>query len=613
MPSEIQRFMHQIPPYIWGLLFVLLTLVLYMLFKMWSQSRSLRAAFNAMSDLVGEGEEQHGLGRGISLSHLEEIRIRAEQMPLHLRQWWHRIEHHLEAYQGSGQSREYFLARPARDVLPEGELFEAMYHGSQYQALPGIVTSIGLAGTFAAILIGLFFVTYNPSDPTQPVRGIDKLINNLSGKFASSLVALLLSIFFVFFEKRAEKRIRVAYDRLITRIEDALPLLTPVRVLVDLQASAAKQEVALREISSDMVDRFKAAFTTEINPALSHQFSQNLMTELQPTLVRMTESLGSLTGVIRTLETSKNDTLLRDLTAMVKAMHGSLLEGLQGMGTEFHQALAGSARLDLEQMHESLAASRMVLDQLNSRLNDMGSKMVESLGVFQLGAQQQTEDAISRIGVMANKAQEESSRAVEESIASLQAVLTQASSEVSVLIGTVGEGARDFARASQRLVEIQHHLQENLAEQGSAIEEATGVWEGLRAASRSFNDAITGANTLVVNQGATVRQMVDLSKDLTLLQKGSASVVQEYRVALQSTQAGLGSLDQDLVRAFDGIHAGMRVWTEGVESSLQSLTTHTNQHMATISMAFSRQIEELTDKLSEFNEALDRVIKEREP
>lgn len=626
MTALLEKLIHQIPFLIQVLLVGMLGMVIYHTLRMYRQSRSLRAAFDTLKGLVGEGEDHPEIHRGISLERLEAIRQESTALPDQVRAWWHRIEHHLEAYLGAGKEREYFLARPARDVLPEGELFEAMYDGAKYQALPGIVTSLGLAGTFAAILMGLFFVTYNPADPTQPVKGIDLLINNLSGKFASSLVALLLSIFFIAAEKRVEKGIRVAYDKLIARIEDALPLLTPVRVLVDLQASSLKQEVALRNISSEMVDQFRVAFTTDINPALSQQFSAQLMTELQPTLVRMTETLGNLQEAILRLETSKHDTLLKDLTVLIRAMHESIVDSLKGMGSDFHSALSGAAKLELEGMQQSMATAHQVLEQLSGRfegiqqnlggmmdhqvegltrtvdelvkrVEDMGAQMVESMGVAQLAAQQQTKDALASLATLGATAQQE-----------LEANLSRTNAEVSQLMAAVSDGTKGFGLAVDKLTRLQGQLHETLEENVESLESIKDLGTDLAAITTQFKAVAEQTKGIVTAQGTGIQSIQKQMEQLGNLQEGGGALLKDYASAFNATHGRLSDLDQDLAKAFGTIHEGMQAWTLSVDGCLKSLTTKTNDHLAGITRSFSRQLEDLSDKLDDFNEALDRVV-----
>lgn len=666
MHPFFHKLMNQIPGFIWALLLIVAVLVLESALRMWRQGRNLRGKLGELADLMTEAAEGSASRRGLPLAQVEAIRARVAQGSAQVQQWWRRLEQQMEAYQGAGSSREYFLARAAREVLPEEELVEALYDGGRYQALPGIVTSLGLAGTFLAILVGLFHVSYNSLDHTQPVQGIDQLINNLSGKFASSLVALTLGILFIFMEKWAERKNRLAYDRMIASLEQALPLLTPVRVMVDLQASALKQEVALRSISSEMVDGFKVAFAQEINPALSAQFSQNLMEELQPTLLRMTDTLGVLNTSIQRLETNKHDSLLKELTTVIHAMHGSIISGLQGMGKEFHSALTGSARFELEGMQQSMESASSVLDQLSQRfeqvqngfsgvvdnqmsgltrtveslgqrLEEMGARMVDTMGTAQLSAQKQAQESLSGLNGLAGAAQQslfdslergrnqyetaitdmlgrldqaqlQALQAGQSSLGKMDALVAQALAQVGVLVGSVEDGAAGFAKASGRLVSAQEALDGSLGTHLAGLKTLREMGAELSSLQGLLTDLVERARGTSAKQSEQTSKLTALMEQLGQLQSGGGDLLKNYANSFSGTQQRLGSLDQDLAKAFAVIHEGMGTWTGSVDHCLRSLTTETNEHLGSISRTFSRQITDLGDKLDDFGEALDRVI-----
>jgi hypothetical protein len=96
-----------------------------------------------------------------------------------------------------------FSGRSLREVLPES-LIKSHFNFGKYAAFPGILTGLGLMMTFLAILLALMGVSYNKSNPLEPVHGIDVLINGLSGKFLSSIVALALSVWFTLAERKNE-------------------------------------------------------------------------------------------------------------------------------------------------------------------------------------------------------------------------------------------------------------------------------------------------------------------------------------------------------------------------------------------------------------------------
>ncbi|MEQ1399746.1 hypothetical protein, partial [Salmonella enterica] len=78
----------------------------------------------------------------------------------------------------STQSIDHALAR--------NSLVEEHVSTALFKSIPGILTGLGLLMTFVAILDGLSHVSVAAN---MDVTGIGGLINGLSGKFVSSIVA----------------------------------------------------------------------------------------------------------------------------------------------------------------------------------------------------------------------------------------------------------------------------------------------------------------------------------------------------------------------------------------------------------------------------------------
>jgi hypothetical protein len=182
-----------------------------------------------------ERERVHGL----SSEKISAIRRKAGTAPGRPREWWRAIDESLEYYVSPSGDEGWFITRAIGESLPEEDVVDPFYRWNFYQAVPGILTSLGLLATFVAILMALAGVTYDARDPIRPVSGIDQLINGLSGKFLSSIIALILSVVFTFLEKRVcEGQLREGYDQMIRRCRNVFPLLSQSRILLDLQRIA---------------------------------------------------------------------------------------------------------------------------------------------------------------------------------------------------------------------------------------------------------------------------------------------------------------------------------------------------------------------------------------
>jgi hypothetical protein len=232
---------------------------------------------------------------GLTLASLDEIRSRCEKLQVVPRGWWTAIDAHIEDYTSPQDVEGWFLTEKPRQILPYEVVVGKHFHSGIFSAFPGLLTGAGLTLTFIAILWALYGVHYDKANTVEPISGIDVLINGLSGKFLSSIVALLLSILFTLSEKSAVRRLRTRYEQLIAAIGEAIPDLPPSRILLDIRRYTHDQTVSVSNISSDVVDRLVGAFNLAVVPTLTSGMSSGvadkLQSEFRPTMQQMNDTL----------------------------------------------------------------------------------------------------------------------------------------------------------------------------------------------------------------------------------------------------------------------------------------------------------------------------------
>lgn len=215
---------------------LMLSTALLMTLMILERNRTLAACQAFLRILEGIPSRSRRRADGLAEEQLTELRRRGKALRGAPRHWWGSLDEVLASYTTVDGPHGWFLTQPVEEILTEDRVIAGSYHASFHEAVPGILTALGLLATFASILIALAGVRYNAADSAQPVAGIDGLINGLSGKFLSSIVALLLSVLFTFVEKKlCERTIYRQFDRLLERAREALPYLPQSRILLDMQ------------------------------------------------------------------------------------------------------------------------------------------------------------------------------------------------------------------------------------------------------------------------------------------------------------------------------------------------------------------------------------------
>jgi hypothetical protein len=238
---RMKDLLSTIPPVIQAACVILVVMAVTLMIAMFRERNRALQAYDrflaAFEDLKPATERERFAG--LSQDKMIALRRKAALLPGKPREWWQALDESMELYASLTGEEGVFLTRPVPECLPEEAVVDSFYHSRFHESVPGILTALGLLATFVAILMALAGVTYNVRDPMRPVSGIDQLINGLSGKFLSSIIALVLSVIFTLFEKKlCDRPLRNGYDALIRRCKDVFPFLTQSRILLDIQRIA---------------------------------------------------------------------------------------------------------------------------------------------------------------------------------------------------------------------------------------------------------------------------------------------------------------------------------------------------------------------------------------
>jgi hypothetical protein len=575
------------------------------------------------------------------------------------REWWTRIDQSIALYIDQEEKEGWFLTERPRTLLPYDAVISQNFHAAIFGAIPGILTGLGLTGTFVAILWALYGVHYNEFNSIKPVTGMEGLINGLSGKFLSSIVALLLSIAFTMREKRTVRTLRRSYDRLISAISSAIPYLSTSRILLDIHRFSAKQTVSVSNISSEVVDRFTTAFNDRVVPRLASGMSsgvaEKLQSEFRPTMERMAGSLDHLQAAIVSLESQKQDSVTGEFGRMAKALEQSITQALSSMGREFRDALSGSARDEFGSVQGTLETTRQVLEEMNSQFAQTQTALamiianVEETTTNQLqSGREQTEALTSLMHGLMNRLQE----SAEQNLANVQTQLTRVvgdlTDKVTGLSVDMMEAAKDMANHSQQ--------------SASSIIDKTDAWsdatakrlesllanienrsQDFREASAALLEAKTFMSNLLANNATALAHMADASRNVQAYTSGLVGqsdtlraisgdqakvanqlqlavtgiktsldlhekLLSEYRRMIDEYRSVVDTLHEPIGRIMQATSNGLRDYNQSVEHNFTKIVEVADRLVPKAANLLNGQIEELGTQLEELGDVISKAM-----
>ena len=255
------------------------------------------------------------------------------------------------------------------------------------------------------------------------------------------------------FDLALKKQMQGAKYRFIAAAADVFPYLSPSRVLVDIHAEAGRQSTALRNISSDVVDKFASVFREDLSTGFAAQLSGSMaiqfQQELGPTLSRLDQTMVSFAKVLSAIESQKQDSVVGQIERLTDSLERSLAKAMAEMGREFREALAGSTRTEFGQVANVLGTSATVLSEMNDNFASMQTALrgivqesrSSTSAQMRAGVEQTerlnqlVEGLMVRLAEAASKSQQESTTAVAEVLSALTTRVAGLSAELSGIVG----------------------------------------------------------------------------------------------------------------------------------------------------------------------------------
>jgi Mg2+ and Co2+ transporter CorA len=617
----------------------------------------VRAFANALRAVRGGKDSQ--ARDGLPLASLDEIRQRCQKLHAVPREWWAILDDHIEQYISPGDVEGWFLIEKPRQVLPYEIVISKHFNAAFFGAFAGLLTGAGLTLTFVAILLALRGVHYDKASQDNPISGIDVLINGLSGKFLSSIVALILSILFTLCEKSAARRLRARYEELMGAIGEAIPYMSPSRVLLDIQRFAAKQTVSVSHISSEVVDRLVGAFNSDVVPVLADGMSsgvaEKMQSEFRPTMQQMNDTLDSLKAAIVGLESQKQETVTGEIRTLLSSLETSLVNALSKMGDDFHSALTGAASQEFGNVQGVLEATRHVLSDMNTNFGVMqaafatiiekaeqstldqmkiGREQTEALTALMNGlmvrmqesAEQNLGSVRAQLTLVVGDLAERVGRLSQDMMTAAENVARQAQSSASEVLDRTGEWSEananrlerlldsiearseEFQAAGQSLLKAKEFLVEVIGRNSGALERMAEASRHVQAYSTGLvgqSEALKGVSQL---QAQVAAQLREASGGLRASSEQNEKFLSEYRRVFDDYRGVIDELDQSLSRILGAIQAGLRDYNQSIENNFKEIVKISNPMISEAASFLQTQIDELAGQLEEFGSVISSTM-----
>jgi hypothetical protein len=624
------------PWFSWLASFGLILFPIFYLVKLYLHMRKESATYLTVVERCESIQQNLVLrpGKGLDLSIFDSIaQVFNNTHSLHSA--WNSYKAKIVKRPNNDGNDEFWSTDGADTDFSESALIEVNLNKSFFVSIPGVVTGTGLLFTFLAILVALFDVKINPD--TKKFEGIASLIGGLSGKFLSSVAALLSATIFLVWEKSIFHSLSNSRKKLVISIDTLFPRLTPTQVLSDIHIDIAEQTKAFRLFNSDLSLKLRESFTESLGPTLEH----------------MIKTIDELNDLLRKAEATKQDSMVSQLESLLKNLEQSIVSTLKNMGSSFTDSLSGTTMDQFNKVANSLTGTSDLLNSMNVQFMGTQSALKDLIAIAKSSTaeqialgQSQVEALTSVLRELMIQLKETTGTSVTEMSATLTAVTHNLSERVSKLgdqmTQQIKESSDNAANAAQEVIHKAGAWTSKSAEQldqlvekyQSQVELAADLNEAMKSALVGFRDSIgkygevtgdlkqvtsdvnitvkmmTQVSVVIKENQDSLNVIAGLTREQIQLLKGANTdqkevwkdiytSMQQYKTTFQQVES---SAKQILIQ----ISNNLTDYAKQTEGNFQSLVRVSNEHFGNAVKGLGQTIGELDELLQNLNDVIGK-------
>lgn len=395
------------------------------------------------------GEVKKRLG-GVPIVDLDEIK--AVMVTDELRHLWSEYAETLHPQKDQKQLNEFGQPRiiryrataMAEVFFSEQALVETQLKTAFYKHLPGILTGLGIIGTFSGLIHGLqVFDATNP-DPDVIKKSLDVLIHTVGEAFIVSAFAIGLAMLCTWWTNR-ELTLRYRQVEQLSQLidsffeagagEEYLARLVEASETSATQATQLKDSLVtdLKEILTELTERQ----IREMSSGIGQTFADS-MREPMERISKAVEGVGANQGdAVNRMLTD----VLSDFSARLEKMFGGQLHGINELLTQTSQSMQATAT-----RFDQMAAKMDVAGQNAAQaMADRLSHAITSMEARQTVMNKQMGEFVEQIRTSVNQSQTESAQKLQETVGKL-------GDQVAGMIGQLQESSREHTATQSQAV-----------------------------------------------------------------------------------------------------------------------------------------------------------------
>ncbi len=515
-------------------------------------------------------------------------------------------------------------------------LVETPIKADFYKHMPGILTGLGIIGTFSGLIQGLS--AFEISKDANVVRtGLRYLIHDVGHAFLVSAVAIALAMLMTLIEKIYISLCSQKVEELCQLIDslfDAGAGEEYLARLVHASETSATQAMQLKDSLVIDLKQILSEITTQQVQAAS-QHSQKMSNDLSMAIENsMSKPMERISEAVSHVSSSQGDAVNKMLTdvlanfsAQMQDMFGGQLNGMADLLNQTNNAMSGTAA-----KFDKLADELQTAGQ--GTANAMAERFQESIAIMESrqGAMaEQMQNFMEQMRLLSKESQAEASQ-------KMQSIMTELGDKVALMVGQLdNQNKKSAGEHESQLIKLSENMEDSLHNISTQMKTfLASVDNMLTRTQQQTADAGTEAIKKInkqheIAEEASVSRQAELAEQSTKLISDLTNQIEvlgrSVADSAESTKASAAILASSSKSAIDRMNAGadnLLLATSELSDSEKrmaktmgavGLTTQTLQNSANILSGASSEVKTIfsdykasTDTFSILISELNKII-----
>ena len=507
-----------------------------------------------------------------------------------------------------------------------------------FRHLPGILTGIGIIGTFAGLVIGLY-----QFKPAEPDVTLVLLLHEVTSAFIGSGVAILAAIFITFYEKTTLNRCYRLLETVNNRIDDLFSKGVGEEYLYRLVSSSEKSSANTASLKDALINDLKQLMHEVADKQINAQIqsSQNISSQIAQAIKDGLEApMGDLMKVVEKASGEQGGAVTGMLENLLSAFMAKIDETFGSQIQNINTAIQKSSD-SMTMVQEAMTRLVTDISDANKKTtSEMSAKMEESMSKAALAQEQMNQQLRSFVEELKKLILEQQSQTKQAMDETMQKILSELEKSIAVIsLERENQSVADKERADRLVKETEglySGLTDNVVQLMSDVKEAAfKTEENIRAIQNAATSAISGMNdgALVMRDaankfadaGETIGGVFDKSKVVTdqleqtasTLQLASASVrtaFEKYDESRESVQSYVLQLQGlvDNAKKEVGLSSQMLADLQRIVDALQTAekqsTDYLNQVNSVLKGSFQQFGQEMVAQVENLKSSSDTLL-----